>query len=169
MNLNAVTKEQSEQVRQWRNMDISIYRTPFFLTREMQSSFYDNVICDRSSDHRFFAVMDNNLFVGMVGLVNISFENSNSEISLVINPNRKGQGLGGEAFKLLLNEGFKNINLNNIYGECYSCNPSIKFWQNMINKYKADSVILPKRKYWDGKYHDSIYFNFNREKFNDNI
>jgi len=99
----------------------------------------------------------------MVGLVNISFENRNAEISIVIDPDARKRGYGKQALELLLQEGFNRLNLDNIYGESYTCNPSIDFWINICKEKTVDFVELQNRKYVDGKYHNSIYFNFMRE------
>jgi RimJ/RimL family protein N-acetyltransferase len=172
MYLTALTENQCERVRQWRNQDISMYRTPFYLTTEMQSDFYNNVVCNRNSEHRYYAVFiecDGSLsikgdfvFIGMIGLINISLENRNAEISIVLDPELRGKGYGKKALQLLLDEGFNKINLDNIYGECYECNPAIGFWQKMIEDYNCRMSHLFSRKFYNGIYYDSIYFNFNR-------
>ena len=162
MYLTVITKDQCEQVRKWRNVDISIYRTPFLLTEEMQSEFYTDVICNRRSDHRYWSVMDSKQFLGMIGLVNISLENRNVEISIVINPEFSRKGFGDQAFKLLLDKGFNELNLDNIYGECYACNPNIDFWKQMIKKYGGQTTTLFNKKFYRGVYWNSIYFNFER-------
>ena len=172
MNLDALTKEQCQKVREWRNRDISMYRTPYFLTKEMQDSFYDSVVCDRNSSCRFWAIIDGGMhkvFVGMVGLVNISWENRSAEISLVIDPSLQKQGYGEGGLMLLLHEAFKNMNLDNVYGECYWCSPNLGFWQFMCEKYRAETSVLPLRKFSNGEYHNSLYFNFNRKDYYDNI
>lgn len=172
MYLSALTKEQCEKVRQWRNKDIAMYRTPFYLTKEMQEDFFEKVVCDRRSTNRFFAIMDTSwqeVFVGMCGFVNISWENRSAEISLVIDPQLHKQGRGEDSLLLLLHEAFKNMNLENVYGECYWCSPALGFWQHICEKYGAEHVLLPTRKYWNGEYHNSLYFNFNRTAYYDNI
>jgi RimJ/RimL family protein N-acetyltransferase len=179
MYLTALTENMVEQVRQWRNQDISMYRTPFYLTTEMQSDFYKQVVCNRQSEHRYYAVFiecDGSLsikgdfvFIGMIGLINISLENRNAEISIVLDPELRGKGYGKKVFQLLLDEGFNKVNLDNIYGECYWCSPALDFWRKVCEDYKVKLQVLPQRKFYNGKYFDSIYFNFNKEILNDNI
>lgn len=165
MILTELTKENCEIVRQWRNQDISAYRTPYFLTREQQEDFYLTDICNRNSYNRWWAIKENLDFIGMTGLTNISLENRNAEISIVINPNSRQKGLGETALKLLLDKGFNELNLENIYGECYWCNNAVKFWNKMILKYNATEATLPARKYWNGAYYSSLYFTFNKNKW----
>jgi len=181
--LGDLNQQQCEEVRQWRNKLKGVLRTPFFLTDKMQTDFYNNVICNRNSNNRFWGVyvtelidslissntvtmrMDNE-FVGMIGLINIEWENSLAEISMIINQRLHSKGIGSKAFDLLLEKGFSHLNLNNIYGEVYECNPAIKFWTKQLERYNVEDrnqVRLPSRKYFNGEYYDSIYFNFNRE------
>jgi RimJ/RimL family protein N-acetyltransferase len=165
-----------ELVRQWRNPMEGVLRTPFLLTAEMQADFYKNVICNRFSNNRFWSVYvkpmaDANAenekvayagdrFVGMVGLINIEWENSLAEISMLLNPDCHGLGIGDKTFNLLLEKGFEHLNLASIYGECYECNSAVPFWEKQIDKYKAYKTKLPNKKYYKGKHYDSIYFNF---------
>ena len=163
MILTDVTLKDVEKIRQWRNLDLSMYRTSYFLTKEMQEDFYFNMISNRDSNSRFYALEEDNFFIGMVGLVNISLENRNAEISIVIDPELRGQGYGTKAIELLLTNGFNGVNLENIYGECYWCSPALDFWRKTCETYKVKLNVLPARKFYNGKYYDSIYFNFNKE------
>jgi RimJ/RimL family protein N-acetyltransferase len=165
MKLGIVTKDNAELVRQWRNLDIDAYRTSFPLTQEMQEEFYYKTICNRDSKDRFWAVMDGNddsCFIGMVGLINIELENRRAEISIVIDPEMRGKGKGKQAIDLLLREGFERLNLDNIYGECYLSSPSLPFWIDICHEKGVDVVELPRTKYVNGVYHNSIYFTFAR-------
>lgn len=170
MILDCLTIKDIEKIRTWRNIQIESLRTPFFLTQEMQKKFYDDQVCSRNSFCRFWAVRGNlaeiNL-IGMVGIVNIEWENRLGEISIIISPNQRGKGQGKKAIDLLLNAGFNQLNLENIYGECYEVNKNyIKFWEGICNKYNAITAKLPNRKYWNGWYYDSMYFNINRIAYN---
>jgi RimJ/RimL family protein N-acetyltransferase len=101
----------------------------------------------------------------MCGLENISWENRNAEISIIMDPACQGNEHGSQAVELLLNQGFDYLNLENIFGECYLSNPAVKFWEKNIEKYSGTKTILPNRKYWEGEYWDSLYFNFNKSDY----
>jgi RimJ/RimL family protein N-acetyltransferase len=167
MKLAALTLEQCEQVRQWRNQDISMYRTPYLFTEDMQADFYRSVVCNRLSVHRYYAIMDGKTFIGMAGLVGISWENRSAEISLVLSPFSRGAGNGAKAVELILDEAFNNLNIENVYGECYFSSPAMGFWKKIVDKLFAEFCIMPKRKFHGGKYHDSLYFNINRGEYHD--
>lgn len=163
--LEALTKDDCEMLRRWRNIDIHAYRTPFLLTAEMQENFYLEVICDRTSPHRYWAVRTplDMALVAVVGLTNISWENRHAEISIVVDPNKRKMGYGEKSLKLLLAEGFYQLGLNMIYGECYKCSESYKWWDDIIEKYQLYSTLLPDRKYHWGQFWGAIYFVFKRD------
>ena len=191
MKLKALTLPDVEQVRQWRNDCLQALRTPFLLTAEMQENFYRDIICNRNARARYWGIWEEiettstecflgegeivhfgsekavKLFklIGMVGMENIEWENRLAEISIILNPEYQGKGYGEKAVDLLLDQGFNYLNLENIWGECYKCNPALSFWRKICGKYIGYTTILPKRKYWEGTYHDSLYFNINKSNF----
>lgn len=165
--IKSPNKDEVEKVRLWRNQTEGVLRTPFLLTYEMQQDFYNDVICDRKSNCRFYSVYKENFFLSFIGIVNISFENRIGEISIFTSPQYQNIGYGKELVKLLFDLGFNNLNLDNIYGECYCCNAQgIKFWEKIIEKYKGYKTMLPNRKYYKGLYFNSMYFNIERKVFN---
>jgi len=190
MKLTALTLSDLKQVRLWRNESLVSLRTSFPLTQEMQADFYANVVCNRSANARYWAIwgdvkipyMQKTILpdgtkefypseanqcclIGMCGLENISWENRNAEISIIIDPDMTEKGYGAQAVDMLLEQGFNHLNLENIFGECYYCNPALLFWRKISEKYKAEEARLPYRKYWNGKYYDSLYFNINKGEF----
>jgi RimJ/RimL family protein N-acetyltransferase len=178
--LDVMNRDHIEKVRLWRNKaaKYGVYRTSYLLTFQMQQDFYNEIIDNRNSNNRYFGIfirekkrevihgtmnMEKNVdnFIGIVGLNNIQWENKIAEIAITLNPEYIGKGYGEKAFRLCLREGFLNLGILNIFGECYKCNPNLAFWEKMINKYRGYKTMLPSRKFYNGSYHDSIYFNFN--------
>jgi RimJ/RimL family protein N-acetyltransferase len=158
----ALSLEDCELVRQWRNEDISSFRTCHQLTKDEQQQFYFDIVSNPKSNCRYWGVWSGTTLIGMAGLVNISWENSHAEISLIVRPTSRQQGYGDKIVTELLVEGFNKLNLQNIYGECYANSPHMPFWNAMIRKHGAYDTTLPQRKFWDGQYFDSVYFNFKR-------
>lgn len=162
--LDALTAEQCEQVRGWRNRDLGGLRTPFPLTREQQADFYTRVVCDRRATDRYWAVLDaHDTFLGMGGLTGIDWGNVAAEISLLLDPEFRGQGYGAGAVGLLLAEAFGRTSLWTVWGECYESNPAIDFWRRTVALYRGTAVMVPRRKFWDGRLWDSYWFTFARE------
>jgi RimJ/RimL family protein N-acetyltransferase len=165
--------EDCEQVRLWRNEALYALRTPYQLTQEQQADFYRNVVCDRNARARYWAVRNGagerhamgeaaHPLIGMVGLENIEWENRRAEISIMLDPAYRGKGYGETALELLLEQGFKHLNLDHIWGECYGSNPAMRFWTRMADKHNGKTAIITDTKYWDGTYYPSYHFTFAR-------
>lgn len=184
MRLNVLTEKQCQQVRIWRNEALETLRTPYPLTASQQGTFYYDVVCNPDSPHRYFAIVDEThvvsnedstvkeyYFFGMGGITNIQWENRIGEISLILHPEQRGQGIGIKAVDLLLDQAFNCLNLQTVFGECYMCNDAWRFWQEITTKHRGKkqttiNLTLPNRKYWQGKYYSSLYFSIDKEDFN---
>ena len=184
MKLEPLTLEDMEQIRIWRHAFSETLRTPYMLTREMQEDYYRNTICNRESKTRYWALVEDSheedvstvyqpqavwahggrRLCGYGGIENISWENSNGEMSLLIDPARHGKGLGEQAVALFLGKAFNHLNLATVYGECYTCGPWM-FWEKQVHRFDGTSTVLPKRKYWKGEYYGSYYFTFDKETY----
>lgn len=166
MNLRALTIEDMEPIRKWRNECLDTLRTPFPLTKEQQEDWYKNEICNRNSRSRFWAIDEaffsgqDPFLIGYGGIENIQWENRIGEISLLINPERKNHGHGSKAARFIIGEAFERLNLLTVYAECYANNPAIKFWAKIFGN--QTPVVLPNRKYCNGQYYDSFYFSMSR-------
>ncbi len=172
MILKVLSYEDVEQVRKWRNETLESLRTPFLLTAEMQEQFYADVICNRTSNARFWGiwVTDRGIekFVGMCGLENIQWENGGAEISIMLNPVHHGKGHGKQAIEMLLDKAFDQLRLNRVWGECYECNKAVDFWKKIVEDYNGYYTRLPETKFYDGQYWDSIYFSIGRAGYEPN-
>lgn len=178
MKLEIPTLEECQQVRLWRNQSLETLRTPYSLTEQMQADFYRDVICNRNSSHRYWALNSKiemsdtdvpvdemkiaDFLMAFGGLTFIEWENRLARISLIVNPDYRKEGYGEKAVGLLLDKAFNYLNLKTVCGECYVCNLAIPFWEKIVDKYKGANIFLPNRKYWDGVYHDSLYFSIDR-------
>lgn len=167
MKLTGLNKGQALQALDWREKQRDVLRTPYFLTQEMQSKFFDDVVCNRNSPHRFYAIIRQDeiipkeqidSFVGMGGLINIEWENSTAELSL-ITPIEEYRKI--EMFDLLFDDAFNRLNLNSVYVETYECG-DMETSMAVIKKYEAYSVELPERKFLNGIYYKSIWWMVNR-------
>lgn len=174
MRLEALTKEQCEQVRVWRNAEMECWRTPFMLTKDMQEDFYQRC-CDRNSPHRYWAIIGEmhrrgektETFLGMGGITYIQWENSIGEITLIIDPTKRDKGYGEKAVDLILDQAFNHLNLKTVFGEAYLCNGSgVDFWRRVAEKCEGTLVMLPGRKFNAGVYYTSLYFSIDRDDFN---
>lgn len=167
ISLEVLSRENLQEVRRWRQHIPATLRTTFPQTMEMQHKFYDDVICNSASPHRYWGVWahTNWGFVGMVGLTYIDWVNGSAEISLITSPGHPRQGYGRNAVRAVLAEAFHAMRLSTVYGEVYLCNPAVAFWQKMVDQHKGLSTYLPRRKFWEGRLWDSYYFAIRRETF----
>jgi len=179
MKLDVLDLQQLQEVRKWRNAEPQFLRTSYMLTEEMQEDFFNNVISDRDSKHRYFAIVNPAIepqieqsvrkygkgyvlpedFIGMGGLTNIEWENGCAEISLIINPEYRGKGYGIKAVDLILNEAFYSMRLCSVYGEVYDCGNTI-FWKKTFEKHEHYYVKLKDRKHWHSQLWDSMWFSY---------
>lgn len=170
LTLEAPTLDDVERVRIWRNQagHLDALRTPYRLTDEMQATFYRDVVCDRASLDRYFSVRLERQFVAFGGLTNISWENGNAEISLIVHPEHRKQGVGRLTVALLLDEAFSRLRLQAVFGEVYTCNPSaVAFWNELAHAGAWMTTILPRRKWALGRLWDSLYFSVAVEQWVD--
>lgn len=172
--LDALTRADCQLVRQWRNAahDVGMLRTPYPLNPDQQDAFYDRAILQpANSAHRYYAVrplntLPDDCLCAMVGLTNISWENGHTEISLIVDPMYRRQGVGKDAVRLVLIEALTRLRLNAVYGEVYHCNETgLLFWRQIINLFGAKVSRLPARKFWQGRFHDSTYFTITASAF----
>jgi RimJ/RimL family protein N-acetyltransferase len=174
MRLETLTLKDCQTVRVWRNESLETLRTARRLSVEEQCRFYQEVVSNPHSPHRYWAiytdvpdlpgVLDGARFLGMGGLTYISWENRLAEISLILDPDLRGQGLGEKAVDLLLEEGFARMGLKTVCGECYHCNTAgADFWEKITERYGGTLATLPNRKFWKGRFWGSMYFSIDAE------
>jgi len=190
MTLKPLSAADMETVRHWRHAVPETLRTSYMLTEEMQRDYYERVICNRDSTTRYWGLWVSrtwaemeaytkergimfvhspeapkthppDAFIGYGGIENIEWENGTGEISLLIAPDERGKGYGRLAVRLFLDQAFNVLNLHTVHGECYQCGPYL-FWEKMREEWGGTShqIWLPCRKYWKGRYYDSLYFTF---------
>lgn len=165
LSLCPLTLENAEQIRLWRNADLSPWRTPYLLTQEMQEDWYRNTVCNRNSPHRFWAVVEDSRYIGMVGLTNLDWQNRWCELNLIMSPDR--WKLADKAVDLLLEQAFDSLGLAMVCGECYTCGSVFSVWDGIVSRWMQNGgsgvyrTMLPQRKFWQGKFHESMYFSLN--------
>ena len=156
--LRNACKNDVEEVRKWRNSRLETLRTPYFLTQEMQEQFYHDIVCNRQANSRWWSACHYSGLVGLAGLTNIEWENGLAEISLILDPSEQKKGYGRAIVRMVLEQGFGNMGLKTIYGECYECNPAIEFWRKVTEEHGGYCTMIPRRKLWKGKLYDSLHF-----------
>lgn len=165
--LRPLSAQDCERVRLWRLGCRESLRTPYMLTTSQQADFYQEVVSDRRAEARYFGVHPDGVesLVAMVGLAPISWENGLAQISLIVDAEETGQGIGEAAVGLILEEGFDRLRLATIFGECYECSPALGFWEKVVLGYGAELVWLPRRKFWAGQFWRALIFTISAEEW----
>lgn len=155
--LDALTHTDLPLIVEWRKANPEGARTPTLLTLDQQERWYADLQEPRCQ-HRYWAVRRDNDLVGMVGLTYIDPDNRRAEVAILINPKLRGHGLGKQALTLVLDKGFDDMDLEQIYGEVYGCNAYIEWWRKPIEQYGWYSTLHPSVKRWGGKRWPALYF-----------
>lgn len=154
-----VTFDDCLAITDWRIDARATLRTSEMATLEQQKKWFE-ALQDAAALHRYFSFTSSmSTLCAVGGLTNIHWTNRNAEISLIVNPKMQRKGIGTQCVDMLLNEAFKKMGLKTCYGETYMVNvPGLEFWKKIIVRHSSRTAILPNRKFWDGAFHNSLYF-----------
>ena len=157
--LRAVEKKDLEVLRDWRN--ISGFRKNFREIRELslshQEKWFENCCVGNPNDFMFVIVrLEDDKPIGAAGLLYINWIIRSADFSFYIGDNESyidSEGYAEEAAALLIDYGFKNLNMHKIWMELYEFDDKkIKFFQNIFN-FKIDGTLrdncFENGKYWD--------------------
>lgn len=100
--------------------------------------------------------------IGACGLTSIDHASRRAEFSLYIDPNYQGKGHGKTALSMLLDFGFKQLNLNRIWGESFDGNPAIKMFEGLGFKKEGTRKEFY---YRDGEYVDAHLYSIGKTEW----
>lgn len=133
--LRALDSTDAVRVREWRN-DYRVWR--WCRQSELISDVDQLAWFERQSKDptvKFYGVWlrvgTGSELVGVAGFTSICTLNRRAEFSLYIAPERQRQGLGKQALSVLLTHGFKNLGLEQIWGEVLHGNHAIKVFKDL--------------------------------------
>ncbi|AFV24567.1 putative ribosomal-protein-serine acetyltransferase [Methanolobus psychrophilus R15] len=156
-----------ENIKKWRNEQMSILRQWKPLTDRNQEKYWD--IIANSNDSVLFSIIDeNDRFVGYCGLTNIDYISSRGELSFLLDTDLECDNTVHDktllaVLKMLSQYGFGQLNLNKIYTETYVYREShIKTLESF--GLKRDG-ILRKHVFKNGEYHDSVMHSMLRSEY----
>lgn len=158
--LRAIEREDLEQLKVWRNNENfrQFFREFRELNQENQNSWFSKI--SHSPNDFMFAIIDlkTNLIIGACGLLYVNWVIRSADFSFYIGQNEiyidDKTGYSKDACDLLINYGFKTLNLNKIWMELYEVDTSkINFFTKNYN-FKVDG-ILRDNCFLQGKYFNS--------------
>lgn len=135
VSLRAPTREECQLVRDWRNApDVLPMLRTGAKTEAEQDAFYEDVVCNPEAPHRYYAIAGpiGFAFFGLGGLTHLDRTSGEGEISLILAPLWRGEGLGELAIDALLAQAFDKLDLMAVVGECYAQSPAWAFWQRQL-------------------------------------
>jgi RimJ/RimL family protein N-acetyltransferase len=159
--LDTLTAEDLYLIVEWRKADPAGARTPYDITVEQEQAWFRRLQEPGCRDR--YWMLDDGDRVGMTGLTGIEWENGRAEIALLVDPERRGNGIGSAGVRLALEQAFDRMRLASVYGEVYACNRYYDFWGHQVRKYSGDDVVLPYMKFWAGEYWGAMRFTITAE------
>ncbi|MDR0388239.1 MAG: GNAT family N-acetyltransferase [Treponema sp.] len=121
--LSPMDENDAEKFTEWLNdlelmINLQIYNSVFNVENERR------LLSDLSKEQNYSIIdFENDELIGTCGLLDIDHLNQTAETGIFIgNKNYLNKGFGSEALTLLLDYGFKALNLNNIMLKVYSFN-----------------------------------------------
>lgn len=159
--LRAVEKEDLQSFRDWRN--IVDFRKHFREVRELsladQTEWFESLQKTKHINYMFTIVdLKTNQPIGAAGLLYINWINRAGDFSFYIGSDEvyiDNKGVAKEAAELLIDYGFKNLNLHKIWMELYEFdNRKINFFKKEFD-FKQDA-LLRDNCFEDGKYWNSL-------------
>ena len=123
-------------------------------------------LLEPGSDMQRYAMvlLDGDIMIGCISLQNIDHRNRNAFLGIFIGEEeRRSKGYGAEAIRLILDYGFKTLNLHNILLSVHADNPA-----GIACFKKAGFRESGRRREWifkNGKYIDVIYMGMLEREF----
>ena len=168
--LRAVEKEDLPYLRDWRNL--SNFRKYFREVRELslmdQEAWLDSIQNSKNSNFMFTIVdLKSNKPIGAAGILYVNWIIRSGDFSFYIGENEAyidNEGQAREAAQLLIDYGFKNLNLNKIWMELY------EFDSMKLQLFKDEFNFIQDAKLRDncfenGKYFDSFIISLLRTEY----
>lgn len=154
--LDTIDQYALDTLREWRN-DTRINRwcrQTGLIDEEQQRAW--NARRSQDPSMRMYAVIaTENYTVGVCGFTGIDHLNRRAEFSLYIGPEYQGNGHGVGALKTLFTHGFRDLNLNVIWGEMLDTNPAAILFEAVG---MTRTGIMPEFYFKEGRYWDAIHY-----------
>ena len=165
LNLRPVEEADIDLIQQWRNCkDIQPYVREYReLSKDAIRSWLDNTT--HNSKFEFFIVEDEfRVPIGVVGLTYIDWVSRNADIHLAIyEKDWIDDTYAPEVLNIMLEYGFKHLNLHRIYAEVYEVDTKkINFF--LDNNFNLDAV-LREHHYYNDEYIDSHIYAILKQEY----
>lgn len=167
--LGTIDNSHLEILRTWRN-EHDIWkncRQHDLISEVHQQRWFERINAPDSTEKMYSINISDDGYkklVGVCGLTSINRTNQSAEFSLYIAPHYQNSGYGPIALHELVNHGFKNLNLNRIWGEVFAGNPALNVF--LLEGFIAEGCL--RQSYFrDGKFIDSYIISALRSEYVD--
>ncbi|EDL66770.1 GNAT family N-acetyltransferase [Bacillus sp. SG-1] len=135
-----------------------------FLTPQKIEKAYEAFALDDSRVDLVIALKETNEVIGDLALNEIDNLNRNANVRIALHdPKYFGKGYGTEALRLVLEFGFRTLNLYRIGLNVYSFNARAKKSYEKLG-FKQEGIIRSEL-FYDGEFHDNIIMGVLRDEF----
>jgi RimJ/RimL family protein N-acetyltransferase len=162
--LSPINTNDAEKFAEWLNdlemtVNLTLYNS--VINTENEKTFLETL----SKDHNYSIIdKETNELLGNCGFIDVDYLNQTAEVGILIgNKNYWNKGYGTEAITLLLDYGFKALNLHNVLIRVYSFNErAIKCYEKIGFKItgKRREALQRGNKRYDIIYLDILYNEF---------
>lgn len=156
--LRKMSTEDVSTYHQWRNdMEVMQFTNPSLdvYTHSDTENFIKNITASNNSKSYMIEEIEANKPIGITSLINIDYGNRNAECIIDIgDKDYWSKGFGREAFQLLLNFAFNEMNLHKVYLRVFSFNErAIRLYQR-LGFYEEGE--LKEQFYRNGSWHNVV-------------
>jgi len=166
--IRAIEKTDIDEIMKWVNdrevMDNLIMRYP--VSRYQEEKWIEKALDDPNPRNKVFAIeTKDGVYLGGIGLHRIDWENSNTEVGIVIgNKEYWNKGYGTDAMFTILDFAFNQMNLHRVYLRVFEYNQrGVRSYQKCGFKKQG---VLREDRYIRGEYRDTVMMGILRDEFN---
>jgi len=167
INLRPLKEIDLDEIMKWINdLEVTKYLSSFiFPVSRLEEEKYLEKMMSKNDEQKHMVIENKKgQYIGQISLIHIDWKNRNAELGIVIG-NKKdwGKGYGTEAIKMVLNYGFYQMNLNNIYLWVFEYNSrGIRCYEKC--GFKKDGA-LRKSHFYQGKFYHKILMSILKDEF----
>ncbi|MBD7984291.1 GNAT family N-acetyltransferase [Sporosarcina sp. Sa2YVA2] len=168
--LRKLSSEDAGTYHEWRNdLEVMHYTSPSLdvFTLADTESFITSIAESTTSKSYIIEEIKTGKPIGITSLINIDFTNRNAECIIDIgDKDYWSKGFGREAFQLLLEFAFKELNLHKVVLRVFSFNErAIKLYQKLSFE---EEGRLKEQLYRNGAWHDVVLMGLLKRKYKRN-
>ena len=162
-----ISEEEIEEFTEWMNdFEVTDYieRTSQLMTLEKEKTFLENM--SKTDEVRNFSIIElnNDKLIGTIGLEHINWIKRNAVLGIFIGDNEfRNNGYGTEAIKLLLEYGFRYLNLHSIKLNLISINE--RAHKCYLKCGFKDTGASREEIFLNGKYYDRLHMDILETEF----